>query len=525
MTAIASGVIFAWPSTVASIPAGWSRKTALDGYYLKAAAASADADLVTARGNATHTHTSPSHTPTQNSHTHNFSAASGSGTATGGADSPNTFVPGNKHGHSSISSAATTATNNGIAITVDAATNSLPYIEAIFIESDGTPTGIPVGGLAFFESDTLPTSWTRAYGDKYLKGAAAAGDGGGTGGSASHSHTSPAHTHTQNSHTHSAVTSGDVNGGTLKEVDLSGGGMLVMDLHHHSVSLNTQTATNQSVTTTISSVNHEPVYKKINLISNGAAAADLPNSVVGIWGGTNATIPANWSRVTSLDDNFPKHANADGESLVTTGGGATHTHTASDCQPTQNSHTHTVTAGAGDTIADTTGTFALVTRLSPTNHTHTWTVTSTVATNQATAVSIDVSASEAAYPLYRTIILIKFTAPATAVDTHDGHRRKFYLPIYEEAKAQALNEVDKISEEEAEILSTRPTPNETQAQVQNIKAKSEALARKISELTKEAERLQALKDLREQLITLEALRRYQEFLMREEEALITLILQ
>ena len=62
-----AGIIIAWPGTVASIPAGWTRVTALDGRYPKMVAAAAEPG--TTGGAPTHTHTSPVHGHTT-AHTH-----------------------------------------------------------------------------------------------------------------------------------------------------------------------------------------------------------------------------------------------------------------------------------------------------------------------------------------------------------------------------------------------------------------------------------------------------------------------
>lgn len=408
---IASGVIVAWPSTAASIPAGWTRETNLDSKYLRGAAAAANADLTSVFGTATHNHTSPAHTPIQNSHTHTFSAGANKGGTTVDADVLNVAKARQTHAHSSKTSNSATGTNNSVTITVDATSNDLSFVSAIFIKSDGTPTGIPNGAYAFFESDTLPTGWTRTAGDAYLKGAAAAGDGGGTGGSNSHTHTSPAHTHTQNPHSHASLAS---SASTQFNFGDSGGGVsIALDAHDHDVSLNNATPTNNSVTTTIDSASAEPVFKKINLIVNGLGSANLPDSVVAIWGGTHASIPTDWSRVTGMDGNFAKHANANGESLVTTGGSATHNHTASSCQPTQVAHNHTSTANTtnGTAAFNNTGAGAAVTASTDT-HTHTWTIGNTTATNQACAVTIDACSSEANYPVHAKVIFIKYTSPS-----------------------------------------------------------------------------------------------------------------
>ena len=416
MATIASGIICAWPSTAATIPSGWTRETGLDAKYIQGAAAGADADLVSSFGAANHNHTSPSHTPVQNSHTHTFSAATHTPSLRPNL-SEDIREPAGTHGHNAVTSASATATNNGIAITVDSTSNDPAFKAVIWIKSDGTPTGFPVNSYGFFASDTLPTLWTRVQGNTYLKGAAADGDGGGTGGLNTHTHTSPAHTHTQNAHSHASTSSSGPNTGAPFIDAFTQTQSYANETHTHPVTLSNQTATNQSVTTTIDSANHEPVFKKLNIINNGNAGVDFPDQIIALWGGTNASIPTDWARFTSMDGNFVKGANADGESNVTTGGSTTHTHTASNCQPTQDAHNHTTSVGSVSGTIAATGqlSFKGGARGAVNTHTHTWTVNNTTATNQSISVTIDANSSESAYPVYGKVIFIQWTEPSLAV--------------------------------------------------------------------------------------------------------------
>jgi hypothetical protein len=422
--AVPANIVVAWPSTVVSIPTGWTRVTALDARYVLGSAAGADTDLVTDRGFATHTHTSPSHNPVQNAHTHTINAPGGdalnvfTGTvASTGAD--------DTHGHDAFASAAATATNNGIAITVNATSNDLAFVEVIWIASDGTPATLPSGCLAFFAADVFPANWTRAYADRYLKGAATGTDGGTTGGANTHTHTSPAHTHTQNAHTHGAVTSTPGNA-ALSGTGPAGTDPIATTGHTHSVSLTLQTATNQSVTTTINSSSHEPPFSKINVIQSSAAT--LPTSIICLWIGANSAIPASWSRYTALDAVWAKGSTNDGE-VGTTGGGLIHNHTAVNCQPTQNAHTHLVNGGTSvgskNATSGASGNFAAA------GHTHSWSVTSDVATNQSTAVTINNIASGDALPKHRTAIYVQFagSAPGPAVGCYTSYN---YLWAFEQ---------------------------------------------------------------------------------------------
>lgn len=384
----------------------------MDAKYVQGSPTAGDADLTTSRGAATHTHTSPAHGHGQNSHTHTFSGS----TITPTIDIDELTLPDSNaasgHSHGSTTSNSTTATNQFSTVTLDATSNDPPYFEVIWIESDGTPTGIPVNAYAFFSSDTLPTGWARVQGNKFLKGAAAAGDAGGTGGASdAHTHTNAAHNHIQNSHTHAAKNSLSSGGGL--QYTSAGGTTLAKSPHNHSVSLDAKTPTNNTATVTIQNADGQPVFKKLNVINNGNASADLPTNLIAVWTGTHAGIPAGWSRFTSLDGNFLKGANADGESNVTTGGSQTHTHTANSHNHTQNAHNHTATAGTAS-AKDSAANVVETSTADAGGHTHTWTVGNTTATNQSTTITVSANASEDAYPPYVRVIFVQFTGVAAA---------------------------------------------------------------------------------------------------------------
>lgn len=69
----------------------------------------------------------------------------------------------------------------------------------------------------------------------------------------------------------------------------------------------------------------------------------IPAGAIFIWTSTNATIPSGWSRVTALDDKYPKGTAASTDP-GTTGGATTHTHTATGSHTHAiDAHTHTIT--------------------------------------------------------------------------------------------------------------------------------------------------------------------------------------
>ncbi len=398
--AVAANICVAWPSTAASIPSGWSRETSLDSRYILGAGSGADTDLTTDRGASSHIHTSPSHTPIQDSHTHDVSTVVGtgtvivSGTVAGSASDPN-------HTHPAVTSNAELGVNNGVAITVDATSNELAYTEVIWIKSNGTPAFLPAGCYAFFESDSLPSGWSRVKVDRYLKGAVGTNPAA-DGGSNTHSHTSPAHTHTQNAHNHGTLTSapgdtGLVGRGAGADTPSSVG-------HTHSLTVNSTSATNQSTTTTIDAGDSEPPFTKVNIVE--ASSPSLPDNIICLWLGTNAAIPANWTRYTPLDSRWLKGANL-GE-FGTTGGGTQHSHNASDCQPIQDSHTHTITDNGATSSSSEPG---AANTFSAGGHQHSpWDVTTVTATNQAATVTINNCSVDAALPKHRTVIYVYFTS-------------------------------------------------------------------------------------------------------------------
>jgi len=400
-----------WPGTAASIPAGWVRETALDARYVRGAPTGADGDLATDRGNVSHAHTSPSHQPIQNSHLHGVSGAT---------FTPPSFIAGagpisSTHSHVVGGSDPATAITNGLAITVNATVNDPPFVEVLFIQSDGTPTGVPAGACALRVADDVPLGWARAFQDRFPKGAAGGGDGGAVGGSATHGHVSPAHTHTAVAHagtgTTAAATLGTSNIDDSPDVVFSAVG------HTHAYSLTAATQTIDSVTTEIEEANGEPPFTKLNVFRNENPGPSLPDKTVAMWGGPAATVPTGWSRVAAMDDRFLKAAGANGESGITVGGSSQHAHTAADCAPTAPTHTHSNLTGvtSSPTVLRTeVSEGGAARRSSIATHVHSWTIGAQLVTHTPVAVTVDDCAAEAAFPKYRRVLFVEFTAPPAA---------------------------------------------------------------------------------------------------------------
>jgi len=353
--AIASGVTTAWPGTAASIPSGWSRVAALNDKYLKGTAAGVDPGGT--GGALTHTHpvTSHGHTGGAN-HTHT-EPTSGAAVGTSGTQSGTGVALANAgHTHISSGSTAGTASLTSEALTTDATGSEPAYYTVIWVQSDGTPAGIPNNGVTWWNTATPPTNWNHCDGggaparpdmrNRFLKGAATGADGGGTGGSATHTHAA-SHSHGGSvSHTHPTHAS-DVP--SVTGVRPTGSTAFADDGHTHSLTIGSTAATVNAADIAAGTDNGEPPWYKLLPVQNNSGAADDPTGVICVWTGTLASIPSGWqlcdgtSGTPDLRSQFVKGANTTGE-ISNTGGAAGHSHTASSHTHGIASHVHTRTA-------------------------------------------------------------------------------------------------------------------------------------------------------------------------------------
>lgn len=402
--AIAAGIIFVWPLTHAGIPDGWERETSLDAKYPKGTALATDPNDT--GGAATHTHTSTAHNHTMANHVHTIAitAATGSGSTTAGSSGTSTRKG---HTHATFNSGNPSSVTVGTtAVTYAAMANDPPYHEVIFIKPSNPVAGLADDGICFVDtSSTLGFTFCNGSNDtpdlrnKYLKGAAALGDAGGTGGSLTNIHTIN-HAHTV-SHVHSAATSGGSTTNVTNH-DVGGG---PNHTHTHSVTLpasTTATGTTSVSLTTAETV--EPAYEKLIPVQNKTGNTLESVGMIGMWLGTLANIPSGWSEVPRLRGKHLKCANTTSEA-GTTGGANTHTHAAQNHAHTGISHTHTYstnlthlntqnTEGSGATRED-----AAAIHAGATINTTTYSLN-----NGSTS-----GASSSNEPAYRTVVFIKLT--------------------------------------------------------------------------------------------------------------------
>lgn len=356
--AIAAGIECMWPSTNASIPAGWTRSTTMDSKYPKGTATAVDPDVT--GGAATHTHTDPGHSHTVGSHTH-------SGPTSGADQGPRTdgFLTGSgynsasPHTHTTPTSGAQTSTAASTAGVWQSGSNEPAYYQVIWIVSDGSPTGFPSLAWTFWDKvASLPTNWSNpaAARNVFPRGATAAGDGGGTGGG-SHAHVANSHTHSIGSHAHTGSNTADDGTGALHTGYYTGADYS----HVHATAFTSAGGTTAGTSSADSgTTSYEPTWAKLAVVQNDSGGQNVQGRMVAVWRGLLANIPSGWSlcdgtnSTVDMRGKFVKGADGIGE-IGNTGGTEGHTHTDPATHTHTTGHTHSVsydptgsTAGRGD---------------------------------------------------------------------------------------------------------------------------------------------------------------------------------
>lgn len=405
--AVAANVILMYLGTNSSIPAGWSRETALDGFYLKGAAAGIDPGST--GGAATHTHTVDAHTHSQNSHTHSFTLSGG---ATSLTYSGSSAAP--SHGH--YFNASHSASNVNASITLDEASNEPAYRSVIFIKSAGTDN-IPSGVIGMYKSVTVPADWLLCDGTNgtsdmnavFIKGALTDGDGNITGGSATHSHTNVAHSHSQSSHGSGSATSSVVSrsrGGIPSTYDPSNLTSRA-GTHSHSVSISNASGSTASDSITMSSSSVDIIRKAIAFIQSQAELSSYLG-VIGIWTGSIASIPATWALCDGTNDTpdmrgFFVVGTISADEVGVAYGTGSHTHIADSHTHLSNGHSHSGSSGGPSSSATV---YPGVSQYAATSgHTHGVSCSSAAPDNGGTVVTINATGS--VEPQYYEVVFIK----------------------------------------------------------------------------------------------------------------------
>jgi hypothetical protein len=352
---IPADMILAWPSTAGSIPAGWTRVTALDGRYPRGATGTG-APVATG-GASTHFHTTPGHRHTIAAHSHTLGGATGSnGTSTtsarfNGASKDQANQP-HTHNRPSATGTAVAVLSGSTAPQADAENNIPPTRDVIWIESDGSQPTYPVGVLGY--STEAVSGWVDDDNSsgRFLRGAAAAGNGGANSGASTHLHSIAAHTHTGSSHTHTLAATGLSNPvGTDAGTGSSTPRWLPRHTHPMTVVSASQGGLNSTAGGNTSASNLEPANRRLRVIRNTGGGTQT--RVIGLYLGDVASLDP---LMTLCDGNggtpdmrgwFARDNGSD--SINSTGGSDTHNHTTA-------THDHGVPGHVHDTTVGTSGT-------------------------------------------------------------------------------------------------------------------------------------------------------------------------
>jgi hypothetical protein len=423
---VPEGIIFAWPGTAATLPFGWQRVTELDGKYPKGVP-NGSTDPGATGGSATHAHTTPGHVHSLD-HLHTTSANTGA--SANNVSAPNTagalkYL--SSHTHTRPSTASQSVNSGNTAPGSDTEPNDPSNLTVIWAESNGNPFGVPEGALALM-LDIAPSGWstyTDATG-RFLKGAAAAGNGGATsaGSLATHGHAVDAHVHGTTNHNHTSANTGST-GATLAPA--AGANVLTSAAtHNHPIAVSSSTtaalastAGGASGTTTPA----EPPFRNLRVRKNDTGGNDLPVGVIGLWRGELAEIPDSWqlcdgtNSTPDMSARYPKGATA---SINGSGGAlSTHTHTSPSTHGhTTSGHTHTsqVQASAAAS-AGTSATAGVVQSLATHTHTMTDTDTATPTVGTTAAGALDAIGVEPPYEEVAFIQLMETPEPPPFPET------------------------------------------------------------------------------------------------------------
>jgi hypothetical protein len=356
---IPADLVLGWPSTAASIPSGWTRVTALDGTLPRGTSVTGTPSAT--GGAASHSHTIPSHAHTIAAHSHSVGGSTGTSNSSttsarfNGASQPQADQP---HSHTRPSSTGTAgASTSGSATPGTGSTNNAPpALDVIWIKSDGAQASYPVGCVGWAtESVSGWTSYAAASG-RYLKGAAAGGNGGGTSGSATHTHSIAAHSHTGTTHDHSIGSTSLSNPSSSTEAGYGSSSPRWLPRHTHPMDVGSAgTGSTNSVSAgTTSAVNLEPPNRRLRVLQNTGGGTQT--RIIGLFTGDAGALDPLLTLCNGANGTpdmrtwFARDVGSD--SVNSTGGSSSHNHTTPSHTHDIGNHSHTT-----NVLTSTTGSF------------------------------------------------------------------------------------------------------------------------------------------------------------------------
>lgn len=386
-------IIIPWNGAHASIPANWTRYTALDGRYPKASAS----DLGGQAGASTHSHTGGVHTHSyaSNGHSHttgNITGATVHKTDAQHQDAPDQEVSTTGHIHSSKSTVGFTGSSiSSDGFTTGNANNEYSRYHFIFLQGS---VYLPLPSNTVVMRDTTESRQNSAHFNdmdgRYMKGAGTGQDAGSPTDVGSHTHTQ-SHSHTM-IHTHGSVNSGGISSGLLggKDIPSSSPGN-----HSHTVSFGNHTE-NPNNTDNVPAETADLRYKELHFWETSGKANALVGDIVMT---DEATVPVGWEDL-AYDDFYIK-GKAEGQAL-STGGSNTHNHPSLSHTHVGTSHTHSWTTNSvGGSNAYRNGGSSNITG----SHSHSG--TTSAATNSTTGSTSASISTENHEPLHTKLKFIK----------------------------------------------------------------------------------------------------------------------
>lgn len=404
---IPDDLILGWPGTAASIPSGWSRVTALDGRFPRGATGTGAPSIT--GGSSSHLHTTPGHNHLVGAHSHSLGGSSGSsnssvtsarynGAGQAQANQPHTHaLPLNTVSHPGGYSGITSPDT-------DSETNTPPARDVIWIQSNGTPTQYPVGILGWATEDVSGWTSDATSSGRFLKGAAAAGNGGATSGFSQHSHSVDSHSHLGFSHTHSIAGTGLSNPISSIEAGYGSSTPRYLPRHTHPMSVSSASTGNMNNNSggTTGLATSEPLNRRLRVLRN--TGGGIQTRIIGLYLGTVASLDplltlCNGSNGTpDMRGWFARDRGSD--SVNSTGGAATHTHTVGPHVHSFDPHRHDTSIGVSATGSYERATFGDLGDNPSTGHTHSSGFTS-YEDPSVQAVSITQANAADHTPLYR----------------------------------------------------------------------------------------------------------------------------
>lgn len=420
--AIPAGMIVMWPGTDASVPAGWERTTELDGLYPKGIANSVTEPGITG-GAATHTHTTSGHVHDEtHTHAHSTNTGAAQGTVNSTPNSAGTTYALSSHTHTRPTTGSTAVNSGSTSPAMTSVANDPARLEVIFAESDGTPLGVPDGALVLTDDIAL-SGWTdyANAANRFLKGAAAAGDGGATAASVvdAHTHTVDAHTHTGTAHVHTGGNTGSFS--HANALNAGAQAALAATSHTHPITINS--ASSQSLAsasggaTGAGLADLRPPFRNVRVQENTSGMPDLPAGIICAWRGGLGAIPDNWALcdgtggTLDLTAVFPQGATT---AIGTSGGtSAAHDHTGGSHTHTTTGHSHTETIGAASPTTTAVVSATVTVNVVTAAHTHNTTGDTNSTTPTVAAAGAGTSSSFGSQPPHEQVAFVQLVTPPT----------------------------------------------------------------------------------------------------------------